>query len=40
MFRKGFYIRDLFTQINFDFREQIDVNSNQRWSDRFIIDRT
>ena len=40
MFGKGLYIRDLFAKINFDFREEIDVNSNQRWSDRFTIDGT
>jgi len=27
----GIYIRDLFANINFDYREEIDVNSNQRW---------
>ena len=40
MFGKGLYIRDLFAKINFDFREEIDVTSNQRWSDRFTIDGT
>jgi len=37
MFGKGLYIRDLFAKINFDFREEIDINSNQRWSDRFTL---
>jgi len=36
----GIYIRDLFANINFDYREEIDVNSIQRWSDRFTIDGT
>jgi len=40
MFGKGLFIRDLFANINFDFREEIDVNSNERWSDRFTIDGT
>lgn len=40
MFGKGLYIRDLFAKINFDFREEIDVSSDQRWSDRFTIDGT
>lgn len=40
MFGKGLYIRDLFAKINFDYREEIDVDSNQRWSDRFTIDGT
>jgi len=30
MFGKGIYIRDLFANINLDYREEIDVNSNQR----------
>ncbi|GAA0077258.1 putative DNA binding domain-containing protein [Clostridium sp. CTA-5] len=40
MFGKGLYIRDLFANINLDFREEINVDSNQRWSDRFTIDGT
>ncbi|MDR5586111.1 ATP-binding protein [Clostridium aquiflavi] len=40
MFGKGIYIRDLFANINLDFREEINVDSNQRWSDRFTIDGT
>ncbi|OOP72092.1 RNA-binding domain-containing protein [Clostridium beijerinckii] len=40
MFGKGLYIRDLFAKINFDFREEMDVSSDQRWSDRFTIDGT
>lgn len=40
MFGRGLYIRDLFAKINFDFREEIDMNSDQRWSDRFTIDGT
>jgi len=40
MFGKGLHIRDLFAKLNFDYREEINVNSNQRWSDRFTIDGT
>ncbi len=40
MFGKGVYIRDLFSNINFDYREEIDVDINQRWSDRFTVDGT
>lgn len=40
MFGKGVYIRDLFSKINFDYREEIDLEHNQRWSDRFTVDGT
>ena len=40
MFGKGLHIRDLFSNINLDFREEIDVDVNQRWNDRFTIDGT
>lgn len=40
MFGKGIYIRNLFAKINFDYREEIDLDINQRWSDRITIDGT
>lgn len=40
MFGKGVYIRDLFSKVNFDYREEIDLEHNQRWSDRFTVDGT
>lgn len=38
MFGKGIHIRDLFAHINLDYREEIETNSDMRWSDRFTID--
>ena len=40
MFGKGIHIRNIFPNINFDYREEIDVEENQRWSDRITIDGT
>lgn len=40
MFGKGVHIRNLFDKINFDYREEIDLAINQRWSDRVTIDGT
>lgn len=40
MFGKGVHIRNLFDKIGFDYREEIDLDINQRWSDRVTIDGT
>lgn len=40
MFGKGLYIRDLYPHINMDYREEVDVDENTRWTDRFTIDGT
>lgn len=32
-----FFLLD-FSKINFDYREEFDLNPNQRWSDRFTVD--
>ena len=40
MFGKGIHIRNIFSKINFDYREEIDLDLNQRWSDRIYIDGT
>lgn len=40
MFGKGLYIRDLYSHINMDYREEIDVDEDMRWSDRLTIDGT
>lgn len=40
MFGKGVHIRNLFDKINLDYREEIDLTINQRWSDRVTIDGT
>ena len=40
MFGKGLYIRDLFSNINLDFREETEIDANERWNDRFTIDGT
>lgn len=40
MFGKGIHIRDLFDYINLDYREELETNSDIRWSDRFTIDGT
>jgi ATP-dependent DNA helicase RecG len=37
MFGKGLNIRDLFDTINLDYREEIDLKQDSRWSDRFTI---
>lgn len=38
MFGQGLYFRDLFSNINLDFRDETDIENGERWSDRITID--
>lgn len=40
MFGKGVHIRNMFANINFDYREEINLGKDQRWSDRITVDGT